>query len=124
MRYAFAILTLLALTGCSDSVTTRFATLEDAKVQRAFERAWLPPVLPDSAKSIIESNNLDLNTGKGSFQYDFSERASYLERLKQSGAVYRAGQHADILTLTTNGSRWEIELTRSAGRAQWKTRPL
>ncbi len=85
MRCLFAILTALAATGCSDVVTTRFATLEEAKSQRAFERGWLPPLLPDSARAIVESDNLDVNTGTGSFEFDLSERTNFLERLTRSG---------------------------------------
>jgi hypothetical protein len=122
MQSALVILTLLVFTGCSDVVTTQFATLADAKSQGAFERGWLPPVLPDSAKAIVERNNLDLNTGSGSFDYNLSERATYLERLSRAGAVSRTEQDTDILTLTTNGSRWEIRIPRSSGRVEWSMR--
>jgi hypothetical protein len=124
MRSGLAIFTLLALTGCSDVVTTRFATLEEAKSQRAFDRGWLPPVLPDSARAIVERNNLDVNTGTGSFEYDCSERITYLEGLSRAGALSRAKQNSDIVTVTTNGSRWEIRLPRSSGQAQWSMRQL
>jgi hypothetical protein len=117
-------LTLLVITGCSDVVTSEFATLADAKSQGAFERGWLPPVLPDSAKAIVERNNLDLNTGIGSFDYDLSERATYLERLSRAGAVSRTEPDSDILTVTTNGSRWDIRIQRGSGRAEWSTRKL
>jgi hypothetical protein len=124
MRSALALFTVLTLTGCSDVVTTRFATLEDAKSQRAFDRGWLPPVLPDSAKSIQERNNLDLNTGTGTFEYDLAERAVYVERLTRSGASFAAERDADVLTLITNGTRWEIRLPRVSSQARWSTRLL
>jgi hypothetical protein len=124
MRSVLAIFTLLALTGCSDVVTTRFATLADAKSKGAFERGWLPPMLPDSAKAIVERNNLDLNTGTGSFTYDLPERPTYVESLSRAGAVSRAEGDANILTLTTNGSRWEIRLPRTSGSAEWSIRQL
>lgn len=124
MRCLLAISTVLALTGCSDVVTTRFATLGDAKSQRAFERGWLPPLLPASAKTIVESNDLDVNTGTGSFEYDLSERAGYLERWARLGAVLRTEGDTDILIVTTNGSRWEIRLPRTSGQAHWSTRLL
>jgi hypothetical protein len=50
MRSVLAIVILLALTGCSDGVTTRFPHLSDAKSQGALERGRLPPLLPDSAR--------------------------------------------------------------------------
>ena len=116
--------TALVLTGCGDVVTTRFATLEDATSQRAFERGWLPPVLPDSARSIAETNNLDANTGTGSFVYDVSERASYVERLTRLGASLRTEADTDVVTLITNSSRWEIRLRHHSGEGRWSVRLL
>jgi hypothetical protein len=123
MRSVLAIFTMLALTGCSDVVTTRFSNLADAKSQGAFERGWLPPLLPDSARAIVERNNLDLNTGTGSFAYDLRERSTYVEKLSRAGAVSRVEGDSDILTVTTNGSRWEIRLPRASGSAEWSITP-
>jgi hypothetical protein len=105
-------------------VTTRFTTLEEAKSQRAFDRGWLPPVLPESARSIVESNNLDASKGTGSCRYDLSERSIYVGRLTQAGATLRVEQETDILTVTTNGSRWEIRLERNSDQARWSTHQL
>jgi hypothetical protein len=122
MRNLFAILTLLTLAGCGDEITTRFATLADAKAQEAFARGWLPPILPDSATSIVERNNLDLNTGTGSFDFDSAERSGYIKRLTEAGALARTEGDSDILTLSTNDSRWEIRLPRNSGAGEWKIR--
>jgi hypothetical protein len=122
MRNLFAILTLLTLAGCGDEITTRFATLADAKAQEAFARGWLPPILPDSATSIVERNNLDLNTGTGSFDFDSAERSGYIKRLTEAGALARTEADSDILTLSTNDSRWEIRLPRNSGAGEWKIR--
>jgi hypothetical protein len=124
MRYLAAIFGLLTFAGCSDEVTTRFATLADVNEQDGFERGWLPPILPDSATSIVERNNLDLNTGMGSFDYDLSERSAYIERLTKEGVLSRTDEKGDVLTLTKNGSRWEIRLTRNSGAGVWRIRPL
>ena len=124
MRKLIAIVSLLTLTGCSDEITTRFATLEDAKAKEAFARGWLPPILPDSATSIVERNNLDLNTGTGSFDYDLAERSEYVKRLAEAGALSRTEGDSDILTLSTNVSRWEIRLPRNSGAGEWRIRQL
>ena len=81
-------------------------------------------MLPDSAKAIVERNNLDLNTGTGSFDYDLSERPAYIAKLSSTGAESRTGAGMDILTVTTNGSRWEIRLPSTAGSAEWSIRRL
>ena len=124
MLYLVAILSVLTLAGCSDENTTRFATLADAKAQEAFARGWLPPILPDSATSIVERNDLDLNTGTGSFDYDSAERSGYIKRLTQAGALSRIEGDSDILTLSTNDSRWEIQLPRNSGAGEWRIRQL
>jgi len=120
MRSLIATLAFLSLAGCSDVVSTRFATLADAKAQDAFLRGWLPPILPISATSIVERNNLDLNTGTGSFDYDLSERAAYIKRLTEAGALARADEKSDVLILAKNGSRWEIRLPHASGAGEWR----
>ena len=124
MRNLVVILSLLTLEGCSDETTTRFDTLADAKTKEAFVRGWVPPILPDSATSIVERNNLDLNTGTGSFNYDSTERSRYINRLTEAGALSRTEGNIDILTLSTNVSRWEIRLPRNSGAGEWKIRQL
>lgn len=60
----------LGLPGCSpDTVTTRYSTLADARADHLFERGWLPDVLPTSTVRIRTSNNLDLNTSVGEFDF-------------------------------------------------------
>jgi hypothetical protein len=114
---------MIALTGCSDVVTTRFSNLADAKSQGAFERGWLPPLLPDSARAIVERNNVDLNTGTGSFDYDLLEKSAYIKKLTEAGAVSRTEGEIDILSVTTGGSRWEIRLPNSSGSGEWSITP-
>ena len=60
----------LSLSGCSDVVTRTYATLDDARRDRLFERGWLPDILPPSAREIRVSSNVDVNTAKGEFSLD------------------------------------------------------
>jgi hypothetical protein len=76
----------------------------------------------DSATSIVEQNNLDSNAGTGSFGYDLSERSAYIKRLTEAGALSRSEGDSDILTLSTNDSRWEIQLHRNSGGGEWIVR--
>jgi len=43
--------------------------LADARADRLFERGWLPDVLPPSTVRIRTSNNLDLSTSVGAFNF-------------------------------------------------------
>jgi len=117
-----AALSGLFLAGCSDTVTSHYATLAEAKAGKAFERGWLPPVMPTTARDIVEKNDLDVNIGTGSFEYDFRDRDAYIAQLKEAGAVLVPGKTSDILTLTGDKSRWEIELPRNEGVAKYGVR--
>lgn len=70
MQRIITILLSSLILGCTDDiVTTKFTDLQHAKAEHAFERGWLPPILPPSTKNIIEINDLDLNRGHGSFKF-------------------------------------------------------
>ena len=118
-----ALLTLVLGVGCSDEVTTHFKSLADAKLQRAFERGWLPPLLPPSSVNIIEKNDLDRNTGIGSFEYDISEREKYFGQLKSIGAAVEPDGSPQILVLVQSGARWEIELPARSGAGKYRVEP-
>ncbi len=68
-----------ASVGCSDTVTSRFSDLQQAQDERAFERGWLPPILPPSTKGITEKNNLDLNIGEGTFTFSPGDRDYFVD---------------------------------------------
>jgi hypothetical protein len=63
---------------------------------------------------------LDLNAGTGSFDYDLSERDAYIKALTEAAALSRADEKSDVLTLTKNGSRWEIQLPCHSGAGEWR----
>lgn len=69
-RIVVAIGMLLALCGCEPyTLISRYATLEDARDDRLFERGWLPEVLPASTTGIRTENDLDLNISEGEFSF-------------------------------------------------------
>ncbi|ENW95247.1 hypothetical protein [Acinetobacter sp. NIPH 298] len=84
MRCLIIILLSSLILGCTDDiVTTKFTNLQHAQAEHAFERGWLPPILPPSTKNIIEINNLDLNIGHGSFTFSTTD----LDYFSDQGAV-------------------------------------
>lgn len=113
--------TVLVLTGC-DEVVTRHDTLKDAKSRRAFERGWLPPLLPDSSRAIVERNDLDANIGTGSCDFDESDRSVYLERMSRLGASIRVEQESEVIALSAHNHRWEIRMPLRSGHATWRMR--
>jgi len=64
-------------------VSSYYATLDDAREDRLFERGWLPPILPDSATEIRTNNDLDSNTSVGEFNLAPGDVASFTKLLDQ-----------------------------------------
>lgn len=48
------------LTAC-EVQTTRYDTLQEARHDQLFERGWVPDVLPESTRSLVEAHDLDTN---------------------------------------------------------------
>lgn len=83
----------VSLTRC-DVVTSRYATLDDARKDRLFKRGWLPDVLPASSRNIRVSNNADTNHSKGGFSFDPADFSAFAARLRPTGDAtfeYAAG---------------------------------
>lgn len=68
------------LTGCSDVVASRHATLADARSD--IERGWIPPVLPASTVRIRESHDLDTNVGHGTFAFGAADSEPFRDALE------------------------------------------
>ena len=116
---------LLVVSGCSDSVRTEFATLVDAKAARAFERGWLPPLLPEEATCIVEVNDLDANVGRGSFSFPPGDMAAYLELLERGhGAVVRKIPSGVEVQITHVAPHWTLLLDSQAGQATYRVSSL
>lgn len=114
---------MTVLAGCNDSVSTHFDSLQEARDSRAFERGWLPPILPESAKNISERNDLDLNTGTGSFDYELTERPAYVQSLiGKFGAGWKEGS-THVIILRSDKSGWELNLPVGKGTGHWKVQP-
>jgi hypothetical protein len=67
------LLLVVSLTGCRDVdvVTATYATLAEARQAGAFERGWMPSILPPGAHDIREAHDLDTSRRWGLF--DFTE---------------------------------------------------
>lgn len=51
---------LLLLMGCIEVQYNIYATVEDIKLDNAFERGWIPLWLPNDAYNIHETHNIDI----------------------------------------------------------------
>jgi hypothetical protein len=75
---------MLSISSC-DVVTSRYATLDDARKDRLFERGWLPDILPASSRDIRVSNDLDVNHSKGEFSFEPAGFSAFAARLRPIG---------------------------------------
>ena len=118
MRYLILLIALaLASCGLGPEVTTHFETVQEARSKGAFERGWLPPMLPESARNITETNDLDVNMGTGSFQFSASDYASFVSLLipaspevahRDWSAHTAKGFH--VFTYAAQDTRWTLAL--------------
>lgn len=126
---AFGILSLVFL-GPGDTITTQFTSYEEAKQSGAFERGWLPPILPPSAKNITEKNNLDFNFGSGAFTFSPNDITYFMDsgakiaemnstNSKQVKKYKKRGYM--LLSFSNESSSWIIAVHPDGRGAYWVT---
>jgi hypothetical protein len=116
MRTLSVLVAVLIVAGCSDTIRQEFKTLDDAKRTKAFDRGWLPPLLPDGSTQIVEVNDLDINTGFGSFRFPSETITQYLEALEtQHGAVVTKSPLGITIVVTNAHTRWGFKLDPKMG---------
>jgi len=123
MRFVPAILAaaVLAVLGLGwwekmDVATTRYATLQEAHAAGAFQRGWLPPYLPESTRTITETNDLDRNLGAGSFEFSPADYPAFVANYTPASAEVAArwrehtAKGCAIFAHSENGTRWILAL--------------
>jgi hypothetical protein len=95
-----------------DTVTSEYATYEDAVADNLFDRGWLPHFIPASATDIVTSNNLDLNISTGEFRYDPADADTFLANLRpwRADRAPTDAYAAYVAEMEADGYRaWELE---------------
>lgn len=123
---------MLAVGGCTDVVTSRYAALADARADSLFGRGWLPDVLPPSAVAIVTVNNLDLNESRGEFSFDPSDAPALFRGLHR-GAPARLREHVSddvksaqrrrgysVWWLQQNDSTWVFMCRGAKGHCEYR----
>jgi len=103
----------LSLFGC-DVVTSRYATLNDARRDRLFERGWLPDILPPSTRDIRVSNNVDVNTSEGEFSFDPAEFPAFAAQLQRVGN--------ETFRFSSGQNRWKFSCDTRRGSCRYSLR--
>ena len=103
-----------------ETVTTKFATLDEAIAAGAFERGWLPPILPQGSTDIVEVNDMESSRGSGSFNFPILSLAAYLDALVALQPISIKTNAAIIeIELADERSEWSIEVDQSNGTGKY-----
>ena len=87
---AFALLALAAPLLACDEYEKAYQDVAAAESGGAFNRGWLPPLLPADARNIVELHNLDTSEGWGCFDAPTGSGA-IREKLQAAGAKRVSG---------------------------------
>jgi hypothetical protein len=82
LAVSFCVLVASVIFGAFDTVECSYHTKKDANADRLFERGWLPSIIPASSSDIELSNNLDINTSVGSFNFNPEEFDEFVRSIK------------------------------------------
>lgn len=120
-------LAMLVLGSCNDRVETSYATYEEARRDRLFERGWLPSIIPRSSRSIEVISDVDTNTAQGSFEFSAGTDNEFVSHLKECmkpylhleelGDLFQKGYRP--FCWEDNGSYWTFYIDRSRGRCSF-----
>lgn len=82
MRHLLPTLSLLLLTGCNTVVDENYKSLQEAQQVGAFERRWLPDIVPASTHDITIRGDAELQVLAGELlvaDEDFERLVAHLE---------------------------------------------
>ena len=107
---------IVLLHGCSDVVTSHYASYQDAIDDDLFMRGWLPEILPMSATNIRTTNNLDLNTSSGYFDLQKSDIATFKSQLTRLPSGKYSYRYEDVV----NSPTWLFDVNSDTGHVTYE----
>jgi len=76
-----------------------------------------------SCDDIVEINDVDVNIGEGSFDYDINEREKYTQKLIQLfNADCKTNNDVEILSFSKGSGFWKIELPLKVGKGKYQVK--
>jgi hypothetical protein len=118
-------LLLFLLLGCQgENVRRKYKDLNAAIAAGEQVRGWLPPFLPKSSINIKIYNNVDTNTGGGTFDFSPLEIIVYTEEFKSRFAANISERHnSTLVNFEFQKSQWNLKLPKSGKDATWALNP-
>ena len=110
---ALVLVTSCMIVGCSDLKEVRYRTIAEAQADGAFERGWLPRVLPSTVTDIREIHDLDTNEVWGSFSIAGVDKSTLANMTSSCRA-----DTSPIRTEAPGASWWPTYLSGSLDRVR------
>jgi len=82
LLFGMLLCAIMVLYSCSGWKVSQYSTLEEAEIDGAIERGWLPSILPRSSRNIFKKHNLDTNQVVFRLEFDAEEAISVIVKLE------------------------------------------
>lgn len=103
-----------------ENIYRDYKDLNAAITAGEFSRGWLPPSLPESSSNIMIYNNVDTNTGGGTFDFNPSEVPAFIEKIKTRFAIQKSdGENPQLVNFEYQKSHWYLSLPKDGKNATW-----
>lgn len=107
----------LFLLGC-DRVEEKHITLSDARKHGAFDRGWLPDILPDSTFDIKMSNNVDTGESEGEFKFKSEDSDVFFNKLEKINLSSK--NDSSEYYFSQNKKTWQFKCQLSVGHCKYE----
>lgn len=81
-KLVFVFLSLFVL-ACSETKDNFYKTIDEARRNSAFDKGWIPDILPASSREIHERHDLDTNAVWLRFKFDKTDVKGLIDQLEE-----------------------------------------
>ena len=113
-----------------DIQSSHYANLAAASQSGIIERGWVPELLPTGSTDILETHNLDTNTGTGTFRFPSADLVAFKDQARQqASAEVKEVSTVTYVVYSGDRSRFELVLTPDPKTAEamigvWGMKPI
>jgi hypothetical protein len=106
------------------------ANLAAARKAGVIDRGWVPELLPAGSTDILETHNLDTNTGTGTFRFPSADLVAFKDQARQqASAEVKEVSTVTYVVYSRDRSRFELVLTPDPKSAEamigvWGMKPV
>jgi hypothetical protein len=106
------------------------ANLAAARKAGVIDSGWVPELLPTGSTDILETHNLDTNTGTGTFRFPSADLVAFKDQARQqASAEVKEVSTVTYVVYSRDRSRFELVLTPDPKSAEamigvWGMKPV